>query len=69
MVPRGRWNKTSIGNFWRINIENKNREQVINYSQDARANVEILDANYIKPNICSQRTTSPHLTRKGSALI
>ena len=26
MVPRGHWNKTSIGNFWKSNIENKNRE-------------------------------------------
>ena len=40
MVPREHWNKTSIENFWRINIENKNREQITNYSQDARANVK-----------------------------
>ena len=39
MVLRGHWNKTSIGSFWKFNIENKNREQVTNYSQDARANV------------------------------
>ena len=23
MVSRGHWNNTSIGNFWKINIENK----------------------------------------------
>ena len=62
MVPRGRWNKTSIGNFWRINIENKNREQVPNNSQDARANVEILVTNYIKPNIENVANEQQYLT-------
>ena len=70
MVLRGHWNKTSIGSFWKFNIENKNREQVTNYSQDARANVEILDANYIKPNIenvAKNNIISPY--RKGPTLI
>ena len=30
MIPRGHWNKTSIRNFWKVVIETKNREQVIN---------------------------------------
>ena len=62
MVPRGHWNKTSIGSFWKINIENKNREQVTNYSQDARANVKILHVNYIKPNIENVVNDQAHLT-------
>ena len=69
MVPRGHWNKTSIENFWRINIENKNREQITNYSQDARANVEILDANYIKPNIENIANEQQHLTLQERAQL
>ena len=71
MVLRGHWNKTSIGSFWKFNIENKNREQVTNYSQDARANVEILDANYIKPNIenvAKNNIISPYRKRPNSYL-
>ena len=34
-----------------INIENKNREQATNYSEDARANIENLDTDYTNPNI------------------
>ena len=63
MVPRGHWNKTSIGNFWKVNIEIKNREQKItNYSEDSRANVKSLDANYIKLNIKKVANEQEHLT-------
>ena len=69
MVPRVHWNKTRIGNFWKINIENKNREQVINYSQDASANVEILDAYYIKSNIENVANEQQHLTLQERAQL
>ena len=26
IVPREHWNKTSVGNFWKVNIEKRNRE-------------------------------------------
>ena len=26
IVSREHWNKTSVGNFWKVNIENRNRE-------------------------------------------
>jgi len=40
MVPRIHWNKTSVGNFWEINIENKNREQVTNFKRKLRPTTE-----------------------------
>lgn len=52
MVSRGHWNITAIGSFWKVDVDNDNREQKFtNYSEDIRANVEMLVANYIKPNI------------------
>ena len=50
MVLRGHWNKTNIGNFWKIKIEN------------TRANVEILDANYTKPNVENVANEQHHHT-------
>ena len=65
MVPRGHWNKTSIGNFWKLNIENKNRENVTNY---ARANI-ILDANYTKQDIIKVANEQKHLTLQERGLL
>ena len=62
MVPRGHWNKTNIGNFWKVNIETKNREHVTNYSENARTNMEILDANYTKLNIEKVANEQKHFT-------
>ena len=61
MVARGHRNKTSIGNFWKVNIEAKNREQVTNYSENARTNIEILDANYTKANLETVANEQKHL--------
>ena len=68
MVPRGHWNKTSIGNFWKLNIKNKNREKVTNYSQDARANI-ILDTNYTKPDIETVVNEQRRLTLQEKGLL
>ena len=68
MIPRGHWNKTSIGNFWKLNIENKNREKVTNYSQDARANI-ILDANHTKPDIEKVANEQNHLILQEICLV
>ena len=69
MVTRGHWNKTNIGNFWKVNIETKNREQVTNYSDNARTNMEILDTNYTKPNIEKVANEQKHLTLQERALL